>query len=162
MNSFQGGDIYRIHDLIETVQVWRPAAFLTCASSSNPDEAAEEAADGRMRARGGKTHDGAMCSAGRPDAAYEDFSKEGRRRPGYVIGLMSSTLSGSRRISQRAAKFTRKLLGGSLGGEAYDVGEMAGHMAGLMRAPSRVWRAWRIAKVCSPKQWARRYLPGNI
>ena len=69
---------------------------------------------------------GAMSLAGRPDAAYRDSSREGRRRLGYVIGLMSPSPSGPCHILQRTSKFTRRLVKSSLGGRVYALSEMVG------------------------------------
>ena len=48
---------------------------------------------------------------------------------GYVIGLMSSTLTGPRHVLQWSSKFTRKPVGSSLGGELYALSAMADHMS---------------------------------
>ena len=56
------------------------------------------------------------------DAAF------GRCRLCYIIGLMSSTLTGPVRILQWASKFTRKHVKSSLGGEIFALSEMRGHM----------------------------------
>ena len=73
-------------------------------------------------------HGGAMSLVGRSDAAYGGLCKEGGRRPGYVIGLMSPCLSGPSRVSSWTSKFTRKLVRSCLDGEVYAPSEMVGHM----------------------------------
>ena len=70
-----------------------------------------------------------MALVGRSDAAYGRLSEEGRCRLGYIIGLMSASLSGPCHVLQWTSKFTRKLVGSSLGGEVYAFSEMADHMA---------------------------------
>ena len=40
INSLPENDKYRVNDLMQTVQVWRPTAVLKCASSSHPNEPA--------------------------------------------------------------------------------------------------------------------------
>ena len=69
-----------------------------------------------------------MTLVGWSDAAYRNQSTEGKCRLGYVIGSTSSTLKGLCHISQRATKFTRKMVESSLGGEVYALSEMGDHM----------------------------------
>ena len=45
------------------------------------------------------------------------------------MGLMSSSVTGARRVWQWAPKFTRKLVESNLGGEVYALREMADHMS---------------------------------
>ena len=74
-------------------------------------------------------HKGALTLVGWSDAAYGKLSEDGRCRLGYIIGLMSSSLSGPCHILQWTSKFTRKLVKSSLGGEVYAFSEMVDHMA---------------------------------
>ena len=69
-----------------------------------------------------------MLLAGWSDAAFGTHSQDGRCRLGYLIGLTSSTLTGSVHIPQWTSKFTRKHVTSSLGGEIFDLSEMWGHM----------------------------------
>ena len=64
-------------------------------------------------------HCGTMSLVGWPDAAGADQSPEVKRRLGYVIGLMSPTRGGPRRVPQRTPGFTRALVESRKGGEAY-------------------------------------------
>ena len=73
-------------------------------------------------------HGGAMSLVGWSDAAYGDLTKNGKCRLGYLIGLMSSALSGPCHVLQWTSKFTRKLVKSSLGGEVYAFSEMLDHM----------------------------------
>ena len=70
-----------------------------------------------------------MTLVGWSDAAYGRLSEEGRCRLGYIIGLMSSSLSGPCHVLQWTSKFTRKLVKSSLGGEVYAFSEILDHMA---------------------------------
>ena len=69
-----------------------------------------------------------MMLAGWSDAAFGTHTQDGRCRLGYIIGLMSSTLTGPVRILQWTSKFTRKHVKSSLGGEIFALSEMWGHM----------------------------------
>ena len=62
------------------------------------------------------------------DAACGYQSTEGKCRSGYVIGLMSPTLSAPRHISRRASNFTRKLVKGRSGGGVHALSGTVGHM----------------------------------
>ena len=84
---------------------------------------------GRFRARGERLHKGTLTLVGWSDAAYGKLSEDGRCRLGYIIGLMSSSLSGPCHVLRWTSKFTRKLVRSSLGGEAYAFSEMVDHMA---------------------------------
>ena len=77
--------------------------------------------------RVGEMHCGSMSLGEWSNAAYGDQSTKGKRRSGYVIGLMSS-MTGLRRVLQRAPKFSRMLVRSSLCGEDYAPSEMVGHM----------------------------------
>ena len=60
------------------------------------------------------------------DAALGTHGQDGRCRLGYLVGLMSSTLTGPVHILQWTSKFTRKHVKSSLGGEICALGEMWG------------------------------------
>ena len=92
-NALQGSDIYRINDLIKTIKLWQPRTVLKYESSSNPLFPPTGDSLGRFRARGERLHKGTLTLAGWSDAAYGGLSEEGRCRLGYIIGLMSSSLS---------------------------------------------------------------------
>ena len=64
---------------------------------------------------------------GPPDAAYEDQLAGGKCRLGYVAGWTSSTLQGTRRISQRAPNLVWETANSSIGGEVYALSGMADH-----------------------------------
>ena len=70
-----------------------------------------------------------MTSAGRSDAAYGNQTKEGRRRLGYVISLVLSSIRGPCRLLQLAPKFIGELVNRGLGGDAYALSEMREHVA---------------------------------
>ena len=74
-------------------------------------------------------HGGTLSLVGWSDAAYGDLSQNGRCRLGYLIGIMSSSLSGPCHVLQWTSKFTRKLVKSSLGGEVYAFSELIDHMA---------------------------------
>ena len=63
------------------------------------------------------------------DAAYGDQLADGKCRLGYVIGLMSPTLSGLRHTLHWTSKFARNLVKRSHFGDAYALSEMIGHMS---------------------------------
>ena len=73
-----------------------------------------------------------MSPVGWSDAACGDLSQNGKCRLGYLIGSMSSSLTGPCHVLQWTSKFTRKLVKSSLGGEVYAFSEMIDHMALLM------------------------------
>ena len=77
----------------------------------------------------GEIRPGSLTLVGWSDAAYGGLSEGGRCRLGYVVGLMSSSLSGPCHILQWTSKITRKLVKSSLGGEVYAFSEMIDHMA---------------------------------
>ena len=108
VNSLQGGDIYRINDPIKTAQVWQLPAISKYVSPSHANEPAKGDVDGRLRTRSNKMRGSAMSFAGCPDSAYGDLSKDGWRRPGYTIKLMSLSLSGPNHILRQSSKFARK------------------------------------------------------
>ena len=62
------------------------------------------------------------------DAAIGTCSQDGRCRLGYIIGLMSSNLTGPAHILQWDSKFTRKHVKSSLCGEIFALSEMWGHV----------------------------------
>ena len=83
---------------------------------------------------------------GSSDAAYEDQLAGGKCRLGYVAGWTSSTLQGTRRISQRTPKLVWETVNSSIGGEVYALSGMAGHMLllgdflGPLNARIPAWR----------------------
>ena len=123
------GDACRIRDLVKTVHVWRQTKELKNSPSSDAGKLEHGKEDGKMRQRSDKIHGGATTIAGWSDAAYGDQLAAAERRLGYVIGLMSPTLSGSRHIIQWMSKFTRGLVKSSLGGEVYAFSEMVDHVS---------------------------------
>ena len=60
--------------------------------------------------RGEKLHCGSTSLVGWADAAYGEQSTEEKRRLGYAIGLMSSSLTGPRHVRQWISIFTGKLV----------------------------------------------------
>ena len=62
--------------------------------------------------------------AGWSDAVFGSHGQDGRCRPEYIIGLMSSTLPGLVGLLQWAPKFTRKQVKSPLGGEIFALSEM--------------------------------------
>ena len=70
-----------------------------------------------------------MSFAGWLGAVYGSQSAEGNCRIGYVIGLMSSSLSGPCHVLQWASKFTWKPVKSSLGSEVYALSGMVDHLA---------------------------------
>ena len=146
-----------MNDLVKTVHVWQKAADLACASSSSPGAQARRDIDGRMRAREGKIRRGAVSFAGWSGAAYVDQSPEGRRRVGFVIGLMSSTLNGLRRISRRASLFARQWVKKSVGGGVFEFSEMIDHVSlpgksYALPCGCTAWHAWSGRLRKSPRQ----------
>ena len=129
MNSAQGSDAYRTNDLAKTDNVRRQATVTKHLPPSHAGRPERGMEDGKMRQRRERIRGGTMTIVGWSDAAHGDQSAMGKRRLGYVFGLMSSTLRGRRRIFQWTSKFTCKLVTSSLGGEVYAFSEMAGHMS---------------------------------
>ena len=80
-------------------------------------------------------HGNSPSLAGWSDAAYGDLSQNGKCRLGYLIGIMSSSLTGPCHVLQWTSKFTRKPVKSSLGGEAYAFSEMIDHVALLREFP---------------------------
>ena len=66
--------------------------------------------------------------AGWSDVAFGTHAQDGRIRLGYIIGLMSSTLTGPAHILQWTSKFTREHVKSSLGGEIFALNEMWDHV----------------------------------
>ena len=69
-----------------------------------------------------------MTLAGWPDAAYGGQLAGGKRRLGFAIGLVSSTLKGPCHTLQWASKFTRKMVRSSLGRGVHTLSAAAEHM----------------------------------
>ena len=179
-NSLCGSDVYRINDLVKTAKLWQKAAVLIYASSSQLGTVRNSPEGAKMRQREEEIHSGAMTLAGWSNAALWDQSSLGKCRRGYVIGLMSSALSGPCHISHWASEFARIMVTSSLGGEVFAFSEMLRHMPMLREfyghysnLSLRVWRALRIARVFSrtseARRWSRRsfwfdtsWLPTNL
>ena len=151
-----GGDVYRINELVRVTK--EP----THASSSRP---------WRTLGRGGKTKDnqydrgervhcGSMSSVGWSDAASGGQLTEGKCRFGYAIGPTSPTLTAPRHFSQRTAKFTRRMVRSSLGGEVICL--CGGTFSGHLRAWLGEWRGRRIARasflIRRQKRWSPKCL----
>ena len=95
VNTSQGGDIYRINDLLGTVMELRKAAISKYASSSLPRKKVErhgplgsEGLTCRYRRR--KVLCGTTTLAGWSDACSGGRTEKGRCRLGYVIGFLLS------------------------------------------------------------------------
>ena len=91
--SLQGGDIFRNNDFVKTAKERQKAAVMKY---------------------GPKVRPGALASLGRGQ------TKGGRRRSGYLIGILPSSHRGPCRTLRRPPKFTRKVARGSLGVEMMD------------------------------------------
>ena len=63
------------------------------------------------------------------DAAYGDLSQNGKCRLGYLIGIMSSSLTGPCHVLHWASKFTRKIAMRGMGGEVYAFSGTIDHTA---------------------------------
>ena len=113
----RGSGGYRIDDLAKTAMAWQQTAILAYPSTSRPSRLAEGGEDGEMRRRGEEIRDETMTLVEWPGAASGDRSATGKRRLGYSIGLMSSTLRRPRHIIQWTSEYTRQLVKSSLGGE---------------------------------------------
>ena len=122
--------MYRTNELVRAAKAWQPATVLNYASPSHPWKALGRGGKvkGALRKRGERVRGGSMTLAGWSDAAYWDQSAEGGCRLGYVIGLMSSTLKGPRRISPWVSKFSREVAKCSPGSGVYALSEMVDHM----------------------------------
>ena len=129
VNDLQGSDIYRINALIKNAKIDQPRTILKYASSSFPLFPARSDRKGRPRSYGERLRTGTLSLAGWSDAAYGDLSRNGKCRLGFLVGIMSSSLTGPCHVLQWASKFTRKLVKSSLGGEVYAFSEMLDHMS---------------------------------
>ena len=129
VDDLQGSDIYRINALIKTAKSGQPRAVSKYASSSFPLFPAGLDSKGRPRSNGERVRSSTLSLVGWSDAAYGDRSQNGKCRLGYLIGIMSSFLSGPCHVLPWASKFTRKLVKSSLGGEVYAFSEMLDHVA---------------------------------
>ena len=122
VNSPRGSDIYRLNDLAKTLEGRQKATILKYPLASHPDSPA----------RGGVEREKEQCGAttfvGRPDAAYGSQTSEGRRRLGYVIGLVSSTPRRPCRVLQSASNFARERARGCFGGQVYVFSQIVDHM----------------------------------
>ena len=101
-NSIRGSHAYRINELIRAVKGRQNATVRKSASPSRPWRTLGGVGKAKdaLCSRGGKMPRGLMSFVGRSDAAYADQSTAGKRRPGYIIGLTSSRLTGTRLVSQ--------------------------------------------------------------
>ena len=128
LSGLKIADIYRVNDLIKTVKKWQSECalkyFAALPKPARRSLSCPDAEWGKPR----PIHEDTMLLAGWSDAAFGTHAQDGRRRLGYTIGLMPSTLTGPIHISQWASKFTRKHLVGSLRGEIFAPSEMWGHM----------------------------------
>ena len=70
-----------------------------------------------------------MSLGGWSDASYGSQSANGKCHFGFVIDLMSASLSGPREVLRRISKFTRKEVKSIVGGEVHALSEMVDHMA---------------------------------
>ena len=129
MNELRGSDVCRINALIKTAKTDELRTVLKYASSTFPLIPAGIGSKGRPRSNGERLHSGTLSLVGWSDAAYGDLSQNGKCRLGYLIGIMSSSLSGPRHVLQWTSKFTRKLVKSSLGGEVYAFSETIDHVA---------------------------------
>ena len=83
---------------------------------------------------------------GLPDAAYEDQLAGGKCRLGYGAGWTSSSLQGTRRVSQRTPKLVWETVNISIGSEVYALSGMADHLLllgdflGPLKARNLAWR----------------------
>ena len=112
------------------MEEWRQAAVLKNAVLKNAVERWRPARgdlDGRVRASRGEAHRGTMSPAEWPDQG-----PDGKCPLGFVIGLMSSVLSGQCRILQSISEFARELVKGSSGGEVYAFCEMTDRVGTLL------------------------------
>ena len=103
--------MYRINELVRAVKAWQKATVLEYASSSHPWRSPwfDGKARNDLRHGGKKLRYGRLPLLERSDAAYRDHSTEGKCRLDYAISLMSSSLTGLRRVSPWASKLTREM-----------------------------------------------------
>ena len=124
LNNLQVVDVYRIHDLIKTVKLWQKRCTLKYpAGLAKPVKCAPLPLDyvwGRSR----PIHEGTMMLVGWSEAAFGPRGQDGRRRLGNIIGLMSSTLTGSVHLLPWTSKFNRKRVKSSQGGDIFALCEM--------------------------------------
>ena len=133
INALCGSDVYRINELVWAAKAWQQATVLKFASTSHlwKSLGQNDRLQGALQTRGEQVHGGWLTTPGWPDAAYGGQSTEGKCQVGYVIGLMSSTLTGPFHILQRTSKFTRKMVKSSMGREIYALSEMADQVLSL-------------------------------
>ena len=84
-------------NLIGDAKDWEKATTVKYASSSSPSDLVPRSGSvdcqaREIRVRGERAHCGTVALAGRSDAARGGQTKECRRRSGYAIGLISSSL----------------------------------------------------------------------
>ena len=114
-NGLQVIDIYCINDLIKIANHWQSGCALKY--HAGPPKPAKRSLscpdDGWGKPR--PIHEGTMMLVGWSDASFGAHLQDGRWCSGYIIGLMSSALTGPAHILQWASKFTRKHVKSSLG-----------------------------------------------
>ena len=100
LKSLKVIDIYRINDLIKTVKKWQGECamkyFAGLAKRARRSLSCLDGGWGKPR----PIHEDTMLLVGWSDAAFGTLAKDGRCRLGYIIGLMSSTLTGPVHILQ--------------------------------------------------------------
>ena len=100
-------EVYRLNDLIRTAKQRQDRVALTFNSDLDLQH---------------------TCFAEWSDAPYSEYSRDGKRRLGYMFGLMPSTLDGSSHLIHWSSRNTRRTVKRSLAGHTYALGEMVGHM----------------------------------
>ena len=68
-----------------------------------------------------------MMLVGWSDTAFRPHEQDGRRRPGYIIGLTSPTLTGPAHLLQLTSRLIRKQVTRSLGGGIFALSAMWDH-----------------------------------
>ena len=115
--------------MVRTEEAWQKATNLKYASSSRSNELTDGVVVGEMTARGERVHGRTMSLVRWSNAAYGDQSAKGKYPLGYIIRRAPSSPAGPRHVLQRTSRFTRKVVTRSLGGAAYALSEMVGHMS---------------------------------
>ena len=81
-NTLQGGDVYRINDLVKTAKKWQPAAVLKYVSSAQLGQEILAPRDENVSRRKERIRGNAMTLVGRLDAAYEGPIQSGEMPTG--------------------------------------------------------------------------------
>ena len=125
INSLCGSDLYRTNDLVRAVREWWQATASKYTLPPHPWKALDFTGEATrdVRSRGERMHCGERSIVGWSDASHGDQSPGGQCRL-WVIGLISSPLTGQRHILQWTSKFTKKMVEEGLGGEVYAFSEM--------------------------------------